>query len=87
MHMYTNMDSIDDIEDNQKANFKDIEVPIVRCEGSSLAWREDNLKYYCTEFTEDHFIYGGFYGAKFSWLRLILHHCDRSEGAREERIA
>ena len=81
MHMYTNMDSINDTIGTGKGQdgFKDIEVPIIPCEGQKVAWKKNRLKHYCTNFGEDHWLYGGFSAEKFSWMRLILHECDTNE--------
>ena len=45
------------------------------------------MKHYCTYFNDDHWIHGGFSAEKFSWMRLIIHQCDNSEAARNQRVA
>lgn len=78
MHQYTNMADSEDII-GFTPGFNDIEVPIKPCPGKEQAWRSDNLKYYCTDFQDEHYIHGGFSADKFSWMRLVLHQCDPSK--------
>lgn len=44
------------------------------------------FKYYAPRFKEDDYIYGTYLTSRFSWLRLILHECDNSTEAINERI-
>ena len=41
---------------------------------------------YCPQFTNNDFLYGGFYTYRFSWTRLALHFCDNSSEAIQQRI-
>ena len=83
-HMYTNMDGPDDVNGTE-TGFNDIEVPIKNCNSKSYDWSVEEIRYYCTDFNDNHFLRGGFTGDKYSWMRLILHICDNSTEATAKR--
>lgn len=87
LHQYTNMEDKFDTKGNGSLvnSFLDIEIPMERCEGMEVAWRNKDAKYYCPVFDESHFMHGGFWGEKYSWLRLALHICDNRPEAQELR--
>lgn len=80
LHMYTNMDGPEDI-DGETSGFKDFEVPIKSCNTKDQDWTLDSIKYYCSDFNENHFLRGGFIADKYSRMRLAVHICDNSTSA------
>jgi len=78
LHIYTNMDNLTDTSTEGKPpKFKDIEVPISLCKNSlETVWASSSIKKYCPIFNTTHFLYGGFYSSKYSWMRLTIHNCD-----------
>lgn len=83
-HQYTNMEGPDDIT-GKTENFNDVEIPIEECEAQEADWRNKKIKYYCPKFNESHYLHGGWIADKYSYLKLILHICDNSGYAREQR--
>ena len=83
-HMYTNMHGPHDVNGTE-TGFNDIEVPIKTCNSKSYDWSVEEIRYYCTDFNDNHFLRGGFTGDKYSWMRLILHICDNSTEATAKR--
>ena len=85
MHMYTRMDSLTDTStDNLPNGFQDVDIPLKPCKGlraSNSDWDLGGTKLYCPQFNESHFLYGGYYSERYSWMRLILHSCDDSPKA------
>jgi hypothetical protein len=63
-----------------------VEIPLKICDGKELDWR-GTPNYYCPDFDNSHFIHGGFYSDKFSWMRLALHICDSRPEAKIKRIS
>ena len=86
-HQYTNMKDKYDTKGNKSLinSFEDIEIPLERCQGMEVAWRNKDIKYYCPVFTETSFLHGGFWAEKYSWLRLAVHLCDNRPEAQELR--
>lgn len=92
LHMYTNMEDQNDTyteDKGQSATYYDIEVPLEKCSGDGMDvnWRNRKIFYYCPRFGPDHFLYGGFWGIKYSKMRMGLHLCDNSTEATEKRKA
>lgn len=85
-HVYTNMDGPDDIIGKGKSNFNDYTVPLELCNTEELDWRSSSINYYCPKYDETHFLHGGFSASKYNWHRIIVHLCDNSEKAKQERI-
>ena len=85
MHQYTNMDDKNDTS-GETSGFQDVEIPLKICDGKELDWR-GTPNYYCPDFDNSHFIHGGFYSDKFSWMRLALHICDSRPEAKIKRIS
>ena len=85
MHMYTRMDNLtDNSTDNIKKGFKDVEISLKRCKGLRDTvgdWDLSGTKLYCPQFNESHFLYGGYFSERYSWMRVILHFCDESPKA------
>ena len=83
-HMYSNMDNLQDtstsIESNEDESiykFEDRFIPLIICPSqSNTSWRKSDVKQYCPDYSDHHFLYGNFYTKRFSWLRLALHFCD-----------
>ena len=63
-----------------------MEIPLKICDGKELDWR-GTPNYYCPDFDNSHFIHGGFYSDKFSWMRMALHICDSRPEAKIKRIS
>lgn len=80
LHIYTNMNNLTDTSTKGFVPpFKDFEVPIVPCDNArDVDWANSKRKQYCPQFNETHFLYGGFYSQKFSWMRLTIHNCDHN---------
>lgn len=83
-HQYTNMDGPEDIYGKRKG-FNDIEIPLSKCQSGDFDWRSNEINYYCPDFSEKHFLKGGFEADKYSWMRLIVHICDNSTEAQAQR--
>lgn len=85
--MYTNMEDQNDTAKKETFNFYDIEIPLEKCSGvgEDVSWRNPKIMYYCPNFSDNHFLYGGFWAQKYSWMRMGLHMCDSSPKATEER--
>jgi len=83
LHIYTNMDNLTDTSTECKPKpFKDIEVPLIRCKNTrEVEWAKTGKKQYCPVFNSTHFLYGDFFTERFSWMRLVVHHCDDSLSA------
>ena len=83
-HQFSNMQNMNDTEFKGKG-FIDTEIPLIPCVNSeNMDWQEGQTKHYCPDFKPDiHFIYGGFYGKQYSWLRMAVHQCDNSTKAEE----
>lgn len=62
-------------------------MPLVKCDGvgENVNWRNPKIFYYCPNFGKDHFLYGGFWAQKYSWMRMGLHLCDNSTEATDLR--
>ena len=84
LHIYTNMDNLTDISTDKSlgdtlSTFRDVEVPLEICRSKiDVEWASDNKKQYCPNFNESHFLYGGYYSTRYSWMRMVIHHCDDS---------
>ena len=80
------MENMNDTEYKGKG-FIDTEIPLIACENpGDQDWQLEKTKHYCPDFKPDiHFIYGGFYGKQYSWLRMAVHQCDNSTKAEEQR--
>lgn len=97
-HVFTNMDNLSDTSANITADettndgaslyqFEDRFIPLAVCHDPiHTSWRKSNVKQYCPDYGANDFLYGNYYSAKFSWLRLALHFCDDSAEARKERL-
>lgn len=68
--------------------FEDRLIPLVRCpDAINASWRKSNVKQYCPDYSDGHFLYGNFYTERFSWLRVALHFCDDTVEGRAGREA
>lgn len=79
-HRYTNMADMNDTT-GYTEGFTDEEIPLKLCQGKDQAWSGTGIKYYCPDFNETHFIHGGFWTDKYSWLRIALHLCENTTEA------
>ena len=92
-HMYTNMDNLTDIEQNDTIANKNLDewydknIPLVECQNQEVdvSWRDSRIKKYCPDYGDWAFIYGTFYTKRYSRLRLALHFCEDNPEAEEER--
>ena len=89
LHLYTNMKNYLDAT-GKVLGHNDVWIPIGPCDidgSEDWWWLSGGINYYCPKFDKNHFIHGGFASDKFSLMRLVIHICDDSEMANQERIS
>ena len=96
-HMYSNMQNLSDtstdllmdesLDTASVYQFEDRFIPLIDCPNPIYtSWRKSNVKQYCPDYDDGHFLYGNYYTTRFSWLRLALHFCDDTPEGKLDRI-
>lgn len=82
------MKDINDTEFEEGKNYEDYdhEIELVESDAISGNWNNRSVKYYKPKFTDQDFLYGWYNTKKNSWLRLVLHECDNSTLAIQQRL-
>ena len=83
----TDLEMDESMETASVYKFEDRFIPLIICPNAiNTSWRKSNVKQYCPDYDDGHFLYGNYYTKRFSWLRLALHFCDDTPEGRLDRI-
>lgn len=89
LHRYTSLESAEDINQTSKWKddydhpFEDKIIDLKDCdndEPNHEVW-SIGQHFFCPDYSDSDFLYGDYYQAKASWLRLAVHKCDPKKRA------